>query len=325
VTFPNGGVAGEESVVEVAVTNEGDAETAYNATLTVDGETVASESVTVGAGEATTVTLTHTFEETGEYDLSVANESTAITVYETPVEFASATQDQVDTVRLEQTATIDGTVVSNGARQSYREDSTATIQRNYTAETEYTDEVRNISLAGRTTQLDSEEWVVDGTSYTREVDNADGETTYEREPSEAFTDDETELDDEELEPYRRTDHTDEEYVFIVEAESTTDASRLADVLNQDGESFPLGDLTSIYVEYRIDRQTGRQTSNTFEVRAEDGQTFSYVELTISTEAVSFGDPVDVSVPDQVRSQATREGTTVTTGTSASLAPATNGD
>jgi len=43
VTFPNGGVIGEESVVEVEVRNNGDSATEYDATLIAYGEPVSVE------------------------------------------------------------------------------------------------------------------------------------------------------------------------------------------------------------------------------------------------------------------------------------------
>ncbi|WP_424017935.1 PQQ-binding-like beta-propeller repeat protein [Halorientalis pallida] len=63
-------VVGEPVTVEVTLQNSGVLESETTVALTVDGETVTEESVTVG-GDGTTVTVERSFEAPGEYALAV--------------------------------------------------------------------------------------------------------------------------------------------------------------------------------------------------------------------------------------------------------------
>lgn len=75
-------VAGETLSATVTVRNEGNQEGEFRAPLKIDGETVDTESGTLGPDEATTVTFEHTFEDAGEYELAVGSASTTAVVEE---------------------------------------------------------------------------------------------------------------------------------------------------------------------------------------------------------------------------------------------------
>jgi PGF-pre-PGF domain-containing protein len=67
--------AGESTTVTATVTNDGDVEGTLTLELERDGTVLQTETVTLGPDETTTVTFTQTFDEAGEYDLSVNGES----------------------------------------------------------------------------------------------------------------------------------------------------------------------------------------------------------------------------------------------------------
>jgi DNA/RNA endonuclease YhcR with UshA esterase domain len=76
---------GDSVDVTATVENTGDGSGTFTANLTVDGEVVTQESVTVDAGSSETVTFTRTFEETGTYDVGVSGTSAGtLTVSEEP-------------------------------------------------------------------------------------------------------------------------------------------------------------------------------------------------------------------------------------------------
>lgn len=66
---------GETVQVTAEVTNDGNGEGTYTVELTVDGEVIKTEKVTVGAGETKTVTFSYTPSETGTYDVAVSGAS----------------------------------------------------------------------------------------------------------------------------------------------------------------------------------------------------------------------------------------------------------
>jgi len=64
--------AGDRITSTVTVTNNGTTEQTYDATISLEGQVVASKTVTVPAGESVDVSLSHAVEGAGSYDLSVA-------------------------------------------------------------------------------------------------------------------------------------------------------------------------------------------------------------------------------------------------------------
>lgn len=68
-------VAGDSVRIDVRVENTALQEGTYDVALLVDGETVDTETVAVGAGSAETRTFERRFDEPGEYDIAVGNTS----------------------------------------------------------------------------------------------------------------------------------------------------------------------------------------------------------------------------------------------------------
>lgn len=315
--FPSGGVAGERSAVRVTVENTGGAEGSYDAALTADGDRVASRTVTLAAGESTTVTLNHTFERTGDHDLSVGEERRTIPVYDSAFEFTDAQMEQVETARIQESGEFDLTILLNETTVDATVSSSATTWKNFTAETLYTNETSRTTVFGRTSEEYTEEWVTDGTLYTRAVDD-EGIVNYTREPSDEFEDSEG-LENETILEYISTDHTDEEYVLVVESESSAEATELwRSFSDEESEVLPAEGMEEVYLEIRYDRQTGRTTEKVFRLSGEGGEEIGAFDATFRQEYVAYNETVTVEVPDEVRDQATRTGTTVESGTQASL-------
>ncbi|ARS89996.1 hypothetical protein B1756_09825 [Natrarchaeobaculum aegyptiacum] len=63
--------ADESVTITVKIANDGDAVGTHTAELEVDGDVEATETVSVDGGSTTEVTFTHTFDETGEFDVHV--------------------------------------------------------------------------------------------------------------------------------------------------------------------------------------------------------------------------------------------------------------
>jgi hypothetical protein len=57
--------------IEATVENQGDGNGTETVELTVDGEAVATQDVTVASGESTTISFTESFDEAGSYDIAV--------------------------------------------------------------------------------------------------------------------------------------------------------------------------------------------------------------------------------------------------------------
>lgn len=301
-SFPAGGVAGDQVSVEVTVDTVGDAAGESALELRVDGETVDSASVSLDPGESQTVTLTHTFESAGEYDLAVAGEETTLTVYETPRAYVSAAMDDVETERYVENATLDGQAVVDGQARPFHQESSTTARKNLTAETMYEREEQTTEFLGETTEQTTETWVVDGTRYVREVDEDSGETTYTSGPAAEFDDGDSDFSAEALTEYLSTERTDDRYVFTFEAESSAEATDLWAAIDEN-EEIPATAVSSVSLEYRADRRTGRLTEARFEVTLADYQAFSTLDITIRQNVTAYDEPVAVAVPDEVRENA----------------------
>ncbi len=81
----------EEFEIEVEVENKGEVEGEYTAEITLDGETIDSDSLEIEPGKAETITVTHTIEDADEYNLVIedADESMKLTVEEKEEGFLS--------------------------------------------------------------------------------------------------------------------------------------------------------------------------------------------------------------------------------------------
>ena len=286
--------------------------------LTVEAyDDAGNEDLTLAAGESTTVSLTHTFETTGDHDLAVGDAETTMRVYDSAFAFTDAEMERVETARIEESGTVEATIPVNGTTLEATADASATVLKNFSAETLYRNETTRTTVLGRTSVERTEEWVVDGTLFARTVAEG-GERNYTREPSDEFEDSD-ELENETILDYLSTDHTDEEYVLVVEPETSAEAAELLESLGEgDSEALPVDSVDEIYFEIRYDRQTGRTTEQVVRFSGEGGESVDSFEFTLRQEYVAFNETVSVEVPDEVRDRATRSGTTVGAGTRASL-------
>jgi hypothetical protein len=312
VTFPWAAIAGEEVTVQVSVENTGNSSGTYEAAVEADGEELTSDSVDVAAGESTTLSLTHTFDEAGDYDLKVAGEETSITVYESLLNYLDADETDRGGIVSEEETEIDAVMNFQGQQLDFQSESTATVRTNHTAETEYKEEESTITVAEDTWDETTEEWIVDGTLYEKTVDHSSDEIEYVKEQSDEFEDD-SNLPGEGYEEYITTDHTDDEYVVMIEADNPEDAATLATLLNDDSdESLSPESLESIYMEFHIDRQLVRPNSVTMQVSAVDlqfddsGGSFETFDMTMNQEMIEYDATVDVEVPDEVKENAEYE-------------------
>lgn len=73
-------VAGEEATVKTDISNVGEAEGTYTATLTVNGAEVEEKTVTLAGGKTTTVSFTITEDIGGTYDIEVSRQTGTLTV-----------------------------------------------------------------------------------------------------------------------------------------------------------------------------------------------------------------------------------------------------
>ncbi|MEF8784398.1 MAG: CARDB domain-containing protein [Haloarculaceae archaeon] len=312
MTFPWAAIAGEEVTVQVSVENTGNSSGTYEAALQADEEELTSDSVEVDAGKSTTLTLTHVFEETGDYDLTVAGEERQITVYDTLLQYLDSEDTDRGGLVTEEETEIDAVMNYQGQQIDFSSESTATVRTNYTAETQYTEAESTITVAEETWDETTEEWIVGGTLYKKTVDHSTGETTYVKEQSDEFEDDSNPPTEAQAE-YVRTDHTDDEYVVIVEANNPEDAATLAALLNDDSEEdLPPESLESIYMEFHVDRQLVRPNSVSMDISATDlqmddsGGGFETFDMTMTQEMVEYDATVDVEVPDEVKDYAEYE-------------------
>jgi len=323
IQLPDGGVVGEESVVEIELNNSGTEERQYDATLTADGESVDEASVTVAGGESRTLSLTHTFEETGEHTLSVADRNTTIPVYKTPRAFINAQEATVETVTYQEDTSFDGTVQYDGRTVETETESAVTVSKNLTAETMYETGTEETTTRGETSTESVQTWVVDGVEYSKSVDE-EGETTYDRELSDEFDDDNAEFGNASLQPYLRTAHTDEEYVFVIEANTSAEATELwrtlTSLTDENIDVVTASEMDDLRFEFRYDRQTGYQTGEVADVESSGGETFVELDMTITKSSYSYGEQVTVEVPQDVKDSTGGSGTTGDSGTYAALAP-----
>jgi hypothetical protein len=321
VVFPAGGVVGEPAVVQVPLNNTGDTEETYNATLTADGEAVASESVTLGGGESETVSLSHTFAETGEQTLSVGNQSQTVTVYETPLAFIDNATDG-GSRHSELTMRLNMTIESENRTQDARFRLTESTDENLTAGTSYTESSQKLVIDSVTySNQTGEAWTVDGTRYSKTTGWA-GEPTYSREP---VTNDDDEDDDmtpatSNISEYFRTDHTDDAYVFQITAENATEATELWAMFGDEsgGDTLTSESVTDVSMDIRFDRQTGRALGASVQVRGENGDELSEFDGEFELRYSDYGEPVTVEVPKTVTERASESGTTVDSAPTASL-------
>lgn len=302
VTFPWAGVSGDSVTVEVTVENTGDNEGEHEATLSVDGETVTSESTTLAAGSTETLALTHNFEEAGEYTLSVGDSETTITVHESPEDLIVNTNFERGTRVSEEKTTAEGVAVRNGTEFDVRINETATVRTNYEEQTQYTKTNGTTEVFIFTTNETEEEWIVGGTAYRKTVAEDEETPEYESEQSDEFEDDE--ISDPTVLQYLEVTQTDGDYFLRFDPQGSEGASDLWGAFGDDNEISP-DSVTDLTMEYRIDGDLYRPAGITFEVTIQNDTAFKTLDMTLEQEVVSYGEPVEVEVPEEVRENAER--------------------
>jgi S-layer protein (TIGR01567 family) len=73
---------GQEATITANVINTGTAEGSYNVTLSIDGEVVDSQTISLSIGNSTTVEFTHEEDEIGTYEVQVGDLTTTYEVFE---------------------------------------------------------------------------------------------------------------------------------------------------------------------------------------------------------------------------------------------------
>lgn len=305
VEFAWAGVAGDDVHVIVVVENTGDNTGEYEATLEADGEAVTTDSVDLESGETATLTLAHTFEEPGEYDLAVADEERTIQVYDSPETLFYETDFDVGTRIIAENATLEAELNRSGDVVSYSVEENTTIHKNFTAETQYEETESTNQFEDTTWEESSSVWIVNGTEYTKTTDPSINETTYTKEPSDEFTEGGPDYAADSVSQYLTTDHTADEYVYIYDVQDSADARTVIEALSQEEmEEIPPDAVSAMYLEFRVERALARPSSIRMDLSLEQFESFGSLEISIEQEVVSFGDAVDVEVPEEVRENAT---------------------
>jgi hypothetical protein len=304
VTFAWAGVAGDPVGVEVTVENTGSEQGTHEATLRTGGETVASKSVTLSEGGTETVMLTHTFEEAGEYSLAVGESETTVDVYQSPMTAISETEFERETRVSEERISADGVMVRNGTEFDIQLNETSTVRTNYDEQTQYTAGETETNFVGITSNETSEEWIVNGTAYTKSQSEGEDQPTYESEPSDEFEDDQS-ISNLAVLQYLSVEASDEEYVLRFDPETPEQASELWAAFGDDEEISP-GSISELTMEYHVDAELFRPSRLVFNASFQEYDVFSTLDMTVVQEPVAYGEPVEVEVPEEVRENTTAQ-------------------
>lgn len=306
VEFAWASVAGDEVHVNVAVENTGDSAGEYEATLEVDGEAVATESVDLEPGETATLTLAQAFEDPGEYDLAVADEERTIQVYDSPATLFYEVDFDVGTRIIEENTTFEAELTDAEGVVTFSGEESTTIQKNFTAETQYERTESTNQFDETTWEETSEAWIVNGTEYTKSTDHSTNETFYTKAPSDEFTEDGPDFDTDAVSQFLTNAHTDDEYVYIYDVQDSADAQTIIEALNREGtEEIPPDAVAAVSLEFRVEKGLARPSYFRMDLSFEPFEGYESLEISIKQEIVSYGDQIEVEVPDEVRENATQ--------------------
>lgn len=300
VGVPVGGVEDEPVPIDVTVTNDGAGAGEYEATLTHDGTDLASETASVEPDGSTTVTIEHAFDETGEYEVTVAGVDATLAIFEHELEFVHAAMKDVDTHVIERSVSEHGLVDIGEGATDWEKDSTVTVETDFVEETRY--ERSEDALVYGSTDLDEtiETWIVDGVLYEKHTKHTEGVVEYDK----RFTEEPAawsalDIHGFDTEGFLGFEHTDDEYVFVFDPSTPEEATALAARTVGEGGLLPAETATDARLELRYDRGTGRATTVDSELTLEGADVFPELERTATEEYGAYGDPVDVTVPDDV--------------------------
>ncbi|WP_436345106.1 CARDB domain-containing protein [Natronorubrum sp. FCH18a] len=292
------------------VSNDGGEAGAHSVDFVVDGETIATENVSLEPDETESVTFEHAFEESGEYEVSVGEAETSVTVLESPLSAVAEAMADLETYETRERTAMDLTTQSEyGQDAELLMDGTATGRYDLTAETASLDRETDTEYLGFEFNTLEEEWYEDGTRYTRERDRSDTEYEYE---TESTTFDDVAVDYAFPLAAVEDDPVEVSNGTVVYEAMIEDFDRLEALLDdddvtpgeQDEESDEMEEaLERVTVELGIDLSTARidYMSATYDV---DGLQFDDDmsgdgEITFDVEFVAFDDPVDTTVPAEV--------------------------
>lgn len=266
-----------------------DVEYTFNATLSsdseinsqevalyVDGEEVQTKEVSVESGETTTVTFSHTFEETGEYDVSVLDESKTVTVVTIEDGIRRSTGGDVQNYKTLFTSEL------------FLVTEDETTNRMKLAGRGTYDLEQNEMQSGRTLDITNDgelftnvtlnEWYSDGTTYQLKTNDSTGETetfTRVQEFSERQPVDRKHLST--LLRGQEYEREGETFVYTLEAENEEEKKEL----------FQAVRVTNLYYEslgeYSEYEESAENTTLTVRVNAETGR---LVDVTLESDIVN---------------------------------------
>lgn len=304
VTFPYGGVMNDPVQIPVTVTNSGQDAGDFEATLTSDGDDLTSETVRVAAGQSTTVTLEYAFNRPGAFDVSVAGSEATIVIFEHSLAFIHAAMDNVDTLRLEREVQETGVIDLGEGPTDWEQTSTVTVEKNFEAATLYSKREDDIVYGSESYERTIEEWATDGVVYEKRTNHTEEEVEYiQYNSGRPLTTTALDIHGTDTEGFLSFQDTDDEYVFVFDPETAEEATALAARTIHSGRLQPAEAATAARMELRYDRMTGRATTYELTVTLEDAESFPELERSSTDEYVAYGDPVEVTVPDEVRENA----------------------
>ena len=290
VTETSEAVVGGPFEVPVTLENDGD-DGNETVTLAVDGSAVDNQTVTVEPDNQTETTLEHTFDEPGDHEVTVANQSWTVTVGEDPTPDVLAEHEA--TAAYETTESIEADLVSNG--DPFTIDAEGTGVYDLEAETAYTEFDVEMAVFGMEIETLEEEWYEDGLVYERETEGEIVE--YDVEPG-SF--DDVALWESDLLPSLTPSVEEDVYRYTLEMGS------MQDFPGDDPGDFGLMGVDSATITYDIDRETLAYERFTMAIEGNEMNFGGWlasgtIEFDIHFDAVEG--PVDASVPETVREEA----------------------
>lgn len=301
-------VVGEDHEMTVYIENIGESEGEADVWYDVGVENY-TESVTLDAGESTTVTFTHVFSEVGDHDVTVTGDSVTVTTI-TLLKAAEQTMAETSSMTAEGEQVVDGvyTVEYDGETRN----DALVFEGSFEATYDFDDgamhrhEVTTGTFGNQSQERTIESWYVDDIRYVSNacVCNGESETRHDV-GAVAFADAdylsvEHVLDG--LTDAQRQD-TGDAYVYTI---SNDDADAMEAFLDATEEEAPFRNIdgtttvTSFTVSVTIDSETHHVTAIDTEIAISETDRPAFtgdVEFTIEYD--NFDAPTNIAVPDDV--------------------------
>ncbi len=279
---------GEQYNITLAIANTGGEKGVHTATATIAGET-RTQPVTVSPGETATVTFSHTFNDTGEYTLSIAdNKTTSVTVIDPiaralesePVSYTTSGE-----LRIDRETTDSAGLTTWEAR--YNPDSKRMNATIYTF------------VSGQQTTPDTERvWFINGTTITKTHDSAFDQTEYSASDYDDWEDMKYVSAQSVLEQFGGAPDTvtDTTYTYTASPNTTEARERIVDSLGSRFKYYITTDyLDDLSVEVQIDRETHRVSNIT--IGAYSNTEWTARQTNISVNYSNYGESNAEPVPD----------------------------